>query len=485
MELLSEVNQYVDQNLGKVKADYRQAYHMMAPIGWINDPNGFVQYKGVYHLFCQYHPYSAQWGPMHWGHWTSLDLVHWKWQGVALAPDTEADCCGCFSGTAIVHDGTLYLMYTGVSRDKTSELLIQQQCLAYSTDGMVFQKYEHNPVIASNQLPAGASCVDFRDPRLIIANGGYCALIASSRQNEGEILLYKSNDLMHWEYGGVFLKGIHCIAECPDYFVLNGEKMLMFSSTAKPDDKCIYPHDRPVVLLQGEQEPGMVEFKVKRHFVLDYGVDFYAPESLQLDDGRTILIGWMQNWLRHMPTEYLAHEWNGCMSLPRELIWENNTLYQRPIEEIKKMRSEGTTIHIQENQTVHLDLPVSAEVQIQLTGVKEHPCYIHFFESDDSALKVIVDPLTETICTDYAHAGYSVMLDPQNDAGNTVAPIHLREGTIELLVFLDVCSAEIFVNQGEQVISTRVFPRTPRKQHMSISGTALSGTIKYYRIGGK
>ena len=122
MELLSEVNQYVDQNLGKVKADYRQAYHMMAPIGWINDPNGFVQYKGVYHLFCQYHPYSAQWGPMHWGHWTSLDLVHWKWQGVALAPDTEADCCGCFSGTAIVHDGTLYLMYTGVSRDKTSEL---------------------------------------------------------------------------------------------------------------------------------------------------------------------------------------------------------------------------------------------------------------------------------------------------------------------------------------------------------------------------
>ena len=92
---------------------------------------------------------------------------------------------------------------------------------------------------------------------------------------------------------------------------------------------------------------------------------------------------------------------------------ENNTLYQRPLEEIKKLRSEETTIHIQENQTVHLDLPVSAEVLIQLTGVKEHPCYIHFFESDDSALKVIVDPLTETICTDYAHAGYSIMLDPQ------------------------------------------------------------------------
>ena len=139
---LLKANSFIEENKDKVVQDYRLNYHFAAPTGWINDPNGFVFYKGEYHLFYQFHPYNSEWGPMHWGHAKSKDLITWEHLPVALAPDTPADAGGCFSGSAIEKDGNLYLMYTGIMPLETENKTQQVQCIAVSKDGINFEKYE-------------------------------------------------------------------------------------------------------------------------------------------------------------------------------------------------------------------------------------------------------------------------------------------------------------------------------------------------------
>ena len=129
----------------------RPLFHFATPGGWCNDPNGFSEFNGKVHLFYQYHPYSTQWGPMHWGHVTSQDMLTWNLEPVALAPDSNADLNGCFSGTAIsTEDGKQILAYTGVSKDGDVE--IQNQCIAFG-EGKIYKKYSKNPVITAKNIP--------------------------------------------------------------------------------------------------------------------------------------------------------------------------------------------------------------------------------------------------------------------------------------------------------------------------------------------
>ncbi|MFQ7059052.1 MAG: glycoside hydrolase family 32 protein, partial [Turicibacter sanguinis] len=149
----------------------RLKYHMMPTVGWMNDPNGLIQYKGDYHLFYQYYPYDDVWGPMHWGHATSKDLLKWTDQEVALAPDQSYES-GCFSGGAIVKDDELYLMYTShIEAADNGGVQKQTQSIAVSHDGKTFVKYANNPVIKETAIPEGASKADFRDPNPSIEMG--------------------------------------------------------------------------------------------------------------------------------------------------------------------------------------------------------------------------------------------------------------------------------------------------------------------------
>ena len=141
---LDKANRYITEQQKSVIQDFKPVNHLTAPIGWINDPNGFIQYKGEYHLFYQYYPYDSAWGPMHWGHAKSKDLVNWEHLPVALAPDQEYDRNGCFSGSAIVKDDQLWLMYTGHIEEEDG--VRQVQNMAYSEDGIHFTKIKQNPV---------------------------------------------------------------------------------------------------------------------------------------------------------------------------------------------------------------------------------------------------------------------------------------------------------------------------------------------------
>lgn len=154
MKTVEKANAYIQAEKVTVDTTFIPERHFVPEIGWINDPNGFVYFKGEYHLFYQFNPYESVWGPMHWGHAKSKDLVNWEHLPVALAPDKDYDKDGCFSGSAIVKDDTLWLMYTGniVNEDGSVR---QVQNMAYSTDGIHFEKIAQNPV-ATEELAGGS-----------------------------------------------------------------------------------------------------------------------------------------------------------------------------------------------------------------------------------------------------------------------------------------------------------------------------------------
>lgn len=203
-------------------------YHLAARAGWINDPNGLVWFDGWYHAFYQHHPYSTQWGPMHWGHARSKDLVHWEHLPVALAPEGPEDKDGCFSGSAVVDGDTLALIYTGhkFHGDPGDEAnLYQVQCLATSRDGIHFER--QGMVV---DTPPGMH--HFRDPKVWWEGDSWYMIVGAREGDTGQVRLYRSADLRQWQDVGVLDEAESAMGymwECPDFFTLNGKRVLMFS----------------------------------------------------------------------------------------------------------------------------------------------------------------------------------------------------------------------------------------------------------------
>ena len=172
MDKLKKANDYIEKN----KVDYKELpeFHVAPQVGWINDPNGFSYYEGMVHLFYQFHPYSKEWGPMHWGHCVSSDLIKWEYYPVALAPDMKYDMDGCFSGSAIETDEGHMLVYTGVTHEENDgkKNEYQNQCVALG-DGKSYKKIENNPVINGEIMPQNFSREHFRDPKVWKEDDGY------------------------------------------------------------------------------------------------------------------------------------------------------------------------------------------------------------------------------------------------------------------------------------------------------------------------
>ena len=182
-DALQKARDFEEQYSAFILPEERPLFHLTPRIGWMNDPNGFSLYQGKVHLFYQYHPYSTMWGPMHWGHAVSTDLLHWDYLPAAIAPDQPYDKAGCFSGSAIeLDDGRQLLMYTGVKEKRREDGIkkaYQTQCLAFG-DGENYIKYEKNPILGEKDVPEGFSIHDFRDPKIgRRPDGGYACIIGN------------------------------------------------------------------------------------------------------------------------------------------------------------------------------------------------------------------------------------------------------------------------------------------------------------------
>ncbi len=307
-----------------VLVDYTKPlrFHYKPERGWINDPNGLVYFQGWYHVFYQHCPnYEQHWHePMHWGHARTKDFLTWEELPVALFPDQPYDNNGCWSGTAIVKDDVLYLLYASV-RGKALE---QTVSVAFSRDGCTFEKYAQNPVIA-HYPPEGGP--DFRDPAVCCIDGMYYCVMATGNPADraARLLLYKSENLLDWTYVGVMSEWENCrYAECPS-FMRAGEQYLLAASV------CPLDRDHYFSVMYGDFDHD--RFGVQYTGSVDKGPDQYAGQVFTDDLGRQILITWIPGW----PYRKKFEKNVGCMSLPRELKLVNGKIYGYPVEEVRHL----------------------------------------------------------------------------------------------------------------------------------------------------
>lgn len=307
----------------------RPKYHFTPEKGWMNDPNGLIYIDGVYHMFYQHYPDSTQWGPMHWGHATSTDLLHWEHQPIALYPTEEEYI---FSGSAVLDkenvsglgDGKkapLLLFYTSHNPKSDEEM----QSIAYSLDYIHFEKYQGNPVITNRKEEVGYK-PDFRDPKIFKneIKGGYSMALAAGERVE----FFHSMNLLTWEKTGAFTPGefgIGGITECPDCFSLfcGEEKKTILSMSIIFWEKGKTEESKRMQYFVGRFDGGTFwnEQAFDEKQFLDFGRDNYAMVTF-MDSPRPTAIGWGENWedaKKNTRTDYF-----GKMTLARELSLEKS-----------------------------------------------------------------------------------------------------------------------------------------------------------------
>ena len=456
---LKKANEYEKTEQEKIPVEEKPAFHVAAPVGWINDPNGFSWYQGQIHLFYQYHPYTTEWGPMHWGHSVSDDMIHWKNMPSVLAPDQEYDKRGCFSGSATEKDGKHVLIYTGVSNVQMENGSIQErqnQCIAYG-DGEIYVKSPQNPVITGDMLPADCSKIDFRDPKVWKKGKNYYLIVGNKNsEQKGQVVLFSSKNLEKWKFETVLAENstgqIGTMWECPDFFELDGTHFLICSPQNMKAQKYEFHNGNNSVYFSGKYNETEHTFQKEAPKSLDYGLDFYAPQTTKLPDGRRILIAWMKSWDACVIPD--GQKWQGMMTLPRELRYMNGRLYQNPVEELKQYRKNPCCLKDQEiSGTVQFD-----EVRGRMLDLTVE---IENGQFDEFCLELAHNMEYTTTYT--YNRKKQIMEVDRTCCGVTKDVICRRiwkvtEGkeTLKLRFILDRQSIELFVNDGEQVVTTAI-----------------------------
>ena len=448
----------------KIPANERPMFHLTPLVGWMNDPNGFSWYQGQYHLFYQYYPYDTVWNDMHWGHAVSKDLLHWTYLPAALAPDEDYDADGCFSGSALeMPDGRHLLMYTSVRQQGSSkDEMVQTQSMAVG-DGVDYRKYENNPVLDERDLPAGKSRYDFRDPKMWREPDGSYRCVVGSRGADklGAILLYASPDGFQWKFESTLIENdgrFGQMWECPDFYELDGRHVLAVSPQDMMPEGFEFHNGNGTLALIGTLDREQKRFTYDHHQSIDYGIDFYAPQTTLTPDGRRVMIGWMQNWDTCNLIGRDNRQWFGQMSLPRELSIRDGRLYQQPIRELEQYRS-GKVEH--RNVRVEGELSLAGiegrMVDLELVIRPQDPEKLY----QKFAVRFAQNGQYRSAFSFRPHEG--VLKIDRKFSGSRRAIIHQRRcltssknGEIRLRLILDRFSAEAFINDGEQVMTATI-----------------------------
>lgn len=461
---LETARNYEVENINTVPGYERPVFHVTGGIGWINDPNGFGEYNGEYHLFFQYHPYSTEWGPMHWGHVKSKDFVKWDRLPIALAPDQEYDNFGCFSGSSLeLPDCRHLLIYTSVHQVKneateTTEEF-QQQAIAVG-NGIDYEKSKLNPVITTEMIPEGNSRFDFRDPKIWFEGDCYYVVVGSrASDGGGEILLYKSCDLENFEYLGVVDASKNQYGkmwECPDYFLLDGRRVLCVSPQEMEGLEPEFINGNNTMFILGETD-SLCDFVRDNIHTVDYGIDFYAPQTFLNSDGRRILIGWMQNW---DTSKYLKDEKKiyGSMTLPREIFIKDNRVYQKPVREIENYyvsRVEEKSLIVSDKESI---CNVAGRVFDMTISIRDYnECRYNVFniylaEDDTHYTKVEYNKSVSTITIDRSNCGCDKSI-VNSRTFNVIG----SDDELKLRILMDVNGMELFVDDGREVASMLIY----------------------------
>lgn len=433
-------------------APYRQTFHIQPPTGLLNDPNGFVYFNNQYHLFYQWFPLGPVHGLKYWYHVVSDDLATFKNVGIGIKPDTEFDSHGAYSGSAIVHDGQLKLIYTGNHRTADWERIPYQMVATMDSNNNITKSA--TPIISGS--PEGYTD-HFRDPKVWYENGMYYAVIGAQRTDEtGTIAVYRSKDLSTFEYVSelkIDYPDFGYMWECPDYFKLGDTDVVMFcpQGVDKFEDKFWNIYQSGYIL--GSLDKSDFTMNHGAFIELDHGFDFYAPQTTTDKDGNRILVGWMGLPDIGYPSD--VDGWAHCLTLPRVLTIESGKLRQRPVPSLKSLRTNVETAEgyaTKKNVKLH---PYEGECYELIVDVLENEAtefYIELRVSKKESTMLTYNTESRRLTLDRFDSGAL----PEGVDGYSRSVV-LDEDLTKLQIFVDTSSVEIFINDGEKVMTSRIF----------------------------
>lgn len=425
---------------------FREHFHLMPPVGWLNDPNGLCQFEGVYHAFFQYSPFDAEGGVKMWGHYISDNMLDWKYQGVALYPDQPFDCHGVYSGSALVEDGKMYLYYTGNVKLEDGEYDYIRTgregntVLVSSEDGIHFGHKKQ--LMRNTDYPDDLTC-HVRDPKVWKEQDTYYMVQgARTKEDVGQILIFTSKDKVNWKFKSRIesKEPFGYMWECPDYFTIGDKKIL--SASVQGLEGGIWEERNVYQSGYFEVEGDILSsYKLGEYKLWDYGFDYYAPQSFETEDGRRIHISWMGMPDCEAYTNLtIAGGWQHCFTLPREIYVKDGKICQRPIRELDYKEAITKT----------------AENKLQADSCKAYDLKIDKIQNNQFCIA-----LAEELLLEYTDGRFRMRFTDNRktcvSAGRDCRYVETDEVT-NIRVIADVSSVEVFVNDGEYVFSTRYYP---------------------------
>ncbi|MFS0658224.1 glycoside hydrolase family 32 protein [Niallia alba] len=448
---------------------YRPALHFSPEKNWMNDPNGLVFFKDEYHLFYQHNPHGSTWGPMHWGHAVSKDLISWDELEIALHPDDNGTI---FSGSAVVdwnnttgffkEEPGLVAIFTHHSEGDHGKQAIQTQSLAYSLDnGRSWIKYDGNPVLAHPSKP------DFRDPKVFWhkETKKWIMVLATGQT----ISLYSSANLKEWKFESEF--GESCgshegVWECPDLFELsiensNDKKWVLIVSIG---DNPNYDEGSRTQYFVGSFDGKKFTSEHEDIKWLDYGKDNYAGVSfsdIPEADGRRIYLGWMSNWryANQVPTE----GWRSQMTLPRELELHEKKgdyyLVQNLVRELDTyfdIKEEKKEVIVTEEETTFFEVDDDyLEIILSLKNMNANKYGLTIEHTDSQYTTITIDTKENVLVLSREKSGVVDF----SDNFPKLQRIRLKDSNqLQLRIIIDSSSLELFIDGGEQALTSLIFP---------------------------
>lgn len=449
LETASGINRQIAESCGAVKRDFRQKYHMMPPVGWMNDPNGLIKFNGRYHLFYQFNPYAAHPGVMLWGHFISDDLIGYSDKGAAIVPDKEH--VSIFSGGATEYGEKLAAVYTEhyeCGGDRREEVY-----MALSSDGMNFSKGVR--ILDNDDLPEDISRSDFRDPFPVKTDDGYYVFVGGKlvKENKGIIVVLGGSGLEKLEYKftiGPFYE-LGDMGECPCYRKIDGKDVIIASGCNVPRRGNDFANVNSSVFIVGKIDFEGKSFAAESIREIDKGDAFYAPQLINGDD-RPVMVAWHEMWGKPYPTSDMNHGWAGCFTIPRELRVKDGEVFQSPISELEKYLVPCAGGEVPECADIRFEFRGDGRVEIS---------------GQDGSVAVG--------CRDGR-----VYLDTRraNNMNGCVRTVNRSREKNGVRVLLDVSGIEVFVDGGAETISSRIYIRGNR----SLTSSGEVGKLEIKKV---
>ncbi|PHL11911.1 sucrose-6-phosphate hydrolase [Enterococcus faecium] len=460
-EEIAKINENVNQS------PWHASYHIEPRTGLLNDPNGFSFFNGKYNLFYQNWPFGAAHGLKEWIHTESDDLVHFYVTGAELRPDTEHDSHGAYSGSAYEVDGKLFLFYTGNIRDK--------KWIRDTLQIGAWMDKDHNITKCENILihkPADVT-EHFRDPQIFNYKGQLYTIVgAQNLEKSGFIKVYKAtdNNVETWEEVGNLdfgSTGSEYMIECPNLLFVDEKPVIIYCPQGLDKSELnydnIYPNTFKICQSFDTENIKLVGASEIQN--LDYGFEAYATQGFNTPDGRTLIVSWIGLPDIDYPTD--KYDYQGAMSLVKELSIKDGKLYQYPVEAITSLRasSEQFTAKAETNNTYELELTFPPNQKSEL---------LLFSDSKGNGLSLIVDTKEGKIILDRSKAGIQYATD-----FGTIRECSIDTKETTANIFVDNSIIEIFINKGEKVFTSRVFPENHQNGIQIKSGEP---TGKYFEL---